>query len=83
MENSETPAGEELRRDPTLSAAKEEARQFPRRKASCFPANLTLITQRPLHISKLSLQDNEAYLLERVNPCRDQRKVHADLAGAF
>ncbi|ARI75953.1 hypothetical protein HM131_03515 [Halobacillus mangrovi] len=46
MENGETPAGEGGRRDPTRSEATEEACQFPRRKASCFPANLTLMTQR-------------------------------------
>ncbi|ARI75836.1 hypothetical protein HM131_02905 [Halobacillus mangrovi] len=38
MENDETPVGEGPRRDPTESAANEEARQFPHRKASYFPS---------------------------------------------
>ncbi|ARI78058.1 hypothetical protein HM131_14890 [Halobacillus mangrovi] len=37
-ENDETPAGEGARRDPAGSALTEEASQFPRRKASYFPA---------------------------------------------
>ncbi|ARI78192.1 hypothetical protein HM131_15625 [Halobacillus mangrovi] len=69
LENGETPPGEGARRAPTESVPNEEACQFPRRKASLFPANPISYKVKDLKNLKLSVQAKEA-IIEKMCDCK-------------